>query len=165
MSGFTRDPKHYGDRLVYEALQSTWIRHHRRCQRPDCPGDWLAHATDAGFEVVRSGSGYVALTGQGLTEGIDESALNTNALWAAVTGTPGTQSWTDTIRVVDRATAQRTPPSEPPALPSPEEVMAARSPAGGWTKATLAQWGIAWPPPTGWRGDLERRWREQRGRG
>lgn len=22
---------------------------------------------------------------------------------------------------------------------------------GGWTKATLAEWGVAWPPPKGWR--------------
>jgi hypothetical protein len=28
---------------------------------------------------------------------------------------------------------------------------AARSPRGGWTKAQLAEWGVPWPPPKGWR--------------
>jgi hypothetical protein len=32
-----------------------------------------------------------------------------------------------------------------------EEIEAARSPKGGWTKATLAAWGISWPPPAGWK--------------
>lgn len=31
-----------------------------------------------------------------------------------------------------------------------EEIEAARTPAGGWTKAQLAQWGVPWPPPKGW---------------
>lgn len=26
-----------------------------------------------------------------------------------------------------------------------------RSPQGGWTRATLAEWGVPWPPPKGWR--------------
>jgi len=26
-----------------------------------------------------------------------------------------------------------------------------RTSAGGWTKETLAQWDISWPPPQGWR--------------
>lgn len=98
MSGFTRNSTHYGDRLVYEALHRTWERHHGHCQRPECPGDWLEHATAAGFEVVRSGNGFVALVGPGLAEGVDETALTTNALWAAVTGTPGSQTWTDRVR-------------------------------------------------------------------
>lgn len=34
---------------------------------------------------------------------------------------------------------------------SPEAVMAAQTPAGGWTRATLAAWGVPWPPPRGWR--------------
>ena len=32
-----------------------------------------------------------------------------------------------------------------------EEMEAARSPRGGWTAATLAKWGVPWPPPKGWR--------------
>ncbi|MFD3421022.1 hypothetical protein [Streptomyces decoyicus] len=28
MSGFTRDTKYYGDRLVYEPLESKWGRYH-----------------------------------------------------------------------------------------------------------------------------------------
>ncbi|RXR21563.1 hypothetical protein EQW78_17790 [Oerskovia turbata] len=31
------------------------------------------------------------------------------------------------------------------------EIDAARTPAGGWTRATLAGWGVPWPPPKGWR--------------
>jgi hypothetical protein len=37
------------------------------------------------------------------------------------------------------------------AAPSPEQVEAARTPAGGWTRAQLAEWGVSWPPPKGWR--------------
>ena len=31
------------------------------------------------------------------------------------------------------------------------EIMAARTPAGGWTREQLAQWGVPWPPPKGWK--------------
>lgn len=31
-----------------------------------------------------------------------------------------------------------------------DEIMAARTPAGGWTKAQFAKWGITWPPTKGW---------------
>ena len=31
-----------------------------------------------------------------------------------------------------------------------EEVLAARTPRGGWTKKQLAEWGVDWPPTTGW---------------
>ncbi|WP_433635493.1 hypothetical protein [Nocardia sp. CA-120079] len=101
MSGFTRDSYHYGDRLVYEALLSKWGRYHRNC---GCGMDWIsAHAEPAGFTVVRAGGGFVALTGPGLTEGVDEDALTTNALWEAVTGTPGTQDWIEQVQVIDRS--------------------------------------------------------------
>lgn len=40
-------------------------------------------------------------------------------------------------------------------IPSAAEVKAAQTPAGGWTKAQLAMWGISWPPPPGWRKALE----------
>ena len=33
---------------------------------------------------------------------------------------------------------------------SAAEIEAARSPRGGWTRATLAGWGVPWPPPSGW---------------
>ena len=36
------------------------------------------------------------------------------------------------------------------ALLSREEVEAARSPKGGFTRAQLAVWGVAWPPAKGW---------------
>ncbi|MGW4718400.1 hypothetical protein [Nocardia sp. NPDC004260] len=105
MSGFTRDTYHYGDKLVYEALERKWSRYHdMRC---DCGKNWYtAHAEPAGFIAVRTGSGFIALTGPGLTEGVDESALTTNALWQAVTGTPG-EGWIEEVHVVDRSPAAR----------------------------------------------------------
>ncbi|WP_285509604.1 hypothetical protein [Streptomyces sp. NBRC 13847] len=59
------------------------------------------HAEPAGFTVVKSGSGWVALAGPGLTEDVDESALTANALWEAVTGKPG-EGWVESVRVIDR---------------------------------------------------------------
>lgn len=100
MSGFTRDPKYYVDRLVYEALRSKWSRYHARC---DCGNDWITHhALPAGFTVVREGAGFVALVGPDLTENVDETRLTTNALWEAVTGEPGTQGWFEPAIVIDR---------------------------------------------------------------
>lgn len=32
-----------------------------------------------------------------------------------------------------------------------EQIEAGRSGRGGWTKRQLAQWGVPWPPPRGWR--------------
>jgi hypothetical protein len=43
-------------------------------------------------------------------------------------------------------------------IPSPDEVEAARTPPGGWTKAQLAEWGLPWPPPKGWKRWLEQEW-------
>lgn len=38
------------------------------------------------------------------------------------------------------------------ALPrTEEEIDAHQSPNGGFTKATLAKWGVTWPPKKGWR--------------
>lgn len=48
-------------------------------------------------------------------------------------------------------------------MPSPEEVDAARSAAGGWTRAQLAAWGVPWPPPSRWRYELAARWHEVHG--
>jgi hypothetical protein len=31
-----------------------------------------------------------------------------------------------------------------------KEIMAKRTPAGGWTAAQLAEWGVSWPPRKGW---------------
>jgi hypothetical protein len=101
MSGFTRDTKYYGDRLVYEALLSKWGRYHGHC---GCGDDWVtAHAEPAGFTVVREGSGFVALTGPGLTEDVDEMQLTANALWEAVTGEQGSQDWFERVKVIDRS--------------------------------------------------------------
>uniref|UniRef100_UPI003F492A5B hypothetical protein n=1 Tax=Sphaerisporangium sp. CA-236357 TaxID=3240030 RepID=UPI003F492A5B len=44
-------------------------------------------------------------------------------------------------------------------VPSPEEVEAARTPAGGWTREQLAEWGVPWPPPKGWKATLAERWK------
>ena len=35
-----------------------------------------------------------------------------------------------------------------------EEIEAAKTEKGGWTKETLAGWGISWPPPRGWKDKL-----------
>lgn len=43
-------------------------------------------------------------------------------------------------------------------IPSPAEVVEKMTPAGAWTAAQLAEWGVPWPPPHGWRRELERRW-------
>ena len=32
-----------------------------------------------------------------------------------------------------------------------DEIEAAKTAKGGWTKATLEGWGISWPPPKGWK--------------
>ncbi|MBL1101801.1 hypothetical protein [Streptomyces coffeae] len=72
MSGFTRDTKYYGDRLVYEPLERKWAGYHaRHC---GCGQDWLeAHAVPAGFTVIPRGkTGYYGLVGPGLTEGVDD---------------------------------------------------------------------------------------------
>ncbi|MET8054535.1 hypothetical protein ABZU75_43875 [Streptosporangium sp. NPDC005286] len=45
----------------------------------------------------------MALTGPGLTEDVDESALTANALWEAVTGKPGTQDWHDSVNLAHTA--------------------------------------------------------------
>ncbi|MFF1691712.1 hypothetical protein [Streptomyces sp. NPDC058254] len=103
MSGFARDTKYYGDRLVYEPLASKWGRYHStHC---GCGQDWLtAHAIPAGFTVIpRGNTGYYGLVGPGLTEGVDESALTANALWEAVTGKPGTQTWNESVQVTCRS--------------------------------------------------------------
>lgn len=107
MSGFARDTKYYGDRLVYEPLDSKWRRYH--ATHCGCGQDWLtAHALPAGFTVLPRGrTGYYGLIGPGLTEGVDEAALTTNALWEAVTGRPGTQTWHESVHV-----ACRTPEAE-----------------------------------------------------
>ncbi len=39
-------------------------------------------------------------------------------------------------------------------MPTAAQIEAARTPKGGWTKATLAGWGVSWPPQKGWRDRL-----------
>ena len=36
-------------------------------------------------------------------------------------------------------------------MPTADEIDAARTERGGWTREQLAQWGVPWPPPKGWR--------------
>ncbi len=31
------------------------------------------------------------------------------------------------------------------------EIEQAKTERGGWTKETLAKWGVEWPPPKGWK--------------
>lgn len=37
---------------------------------------------------------------------------------------------------------------------SDETIKEAMTPKGGWKAATLASWGVSWPPPKGWREKL-----------
>lgn len=53
-------------------------------------------------------------------------------------------------------------PKGPIALVSPGTVWSARTPQGGWTREQLAEWGIPWPPPKGWRIALLRAWAENK---
>lgn len=39
-------------------------------------------------------------------------------------------------------------------MPTADEIEAAKTPNGGWTRATLAAWGVAWPPKRGWKAEL-----------
>jgi hypothetical protein len=42
--------------------------------------------------------------------------------------------------------------------PTVEQIEAKRTPQGGWTRETLRQWGVSWPPQKGWKQKLiERR--------
>jgi hypothetical protein len=38
---------------------------------------------------------------------------------------------------------------------TPEDIIAAMTPAGAWTRVQLADWGVRWPPRDGWRRALE----------
>ncbi|MEU0256680.1 hypothetical protein ABZ299_30335 [Streptomyces sp. NPDC006184] len=103
MSGFVRDPKYYGDRLVYEPLERKWAGYH--AQHCGCGRDWLeAHAVPAGFTVILRGrTGYYGLVGPGLTEGVDEEKLTPDALWEAVTGKPGAQTSYESVHITCRS--------------------------------------------------------------
>jgi hypothetical protein len=39
-------------------------------------------------------------------------------------------------------------------MPSEEEILEKRTPRGGWTRKQLAEWGVPWPPPKGWKAEL-----------
>jgi hypothetical protein len=36
-------------------------------------------------------------------------------------------------------------------MPTEKEIEEAKTSAGGWTRETLARWGVSWPPPKGWK--------------
>jgi hypothetical protein len=40
-------------------------------------------------------------------------------------------------------------------IPSPYEIEQYKTPNGGWTRHDLANWGVPWPPPHGWKEALE----------
>lgn len=46
-------------------------------------------------------------------------------------------------------------------IPSREEIEYHRTPRGGFTKATLAMWGVPWPPPKGWLENLVNQYNNQ----
>lgn len=39
--------------------------------------------------------------------------------------------------------------------PTIHDIEAAKTERGGWTREQLAEWGVPWPPPSGWRKHLE----------
>ena len=53
---------------------------------------------------------------------------------------------------------------------SPREIWAKRSKKakaagiGAWDRKQLAQWGVPWPPPKGWKSTLESNWRKGKAR-
>ncbi|MFE5406964.1 hypothetical protein ACFQ9Z_37935 [Streptomyces sp. NPDC056580] len=71
--------------------------------------------------IPRGRSGYYGLVGPGLTEGVDEEKLTTNALWEAVTGKSGTQTWYESVHITCRS-----PESEAARLAENERVYALR---------------------------------------
>lgn len=44
--------------------------------------------------------------------------------------------------------------SEITATISEDEIMSKRTPKGAWTRQQLAEWGVPWPPPPGWKAKL-----------
>lgn len=50
--------------------------------------------------------------------------------------------------------AKAVPVAKIMAAVSNAEIEAAMTPKGGWKASTLAAWGVAWPPPRGWRQKL-----------
>jgi hypothetical protein len=54
----------------------------------------------------------------------------------------------------------RAEPVEKPKRPSPDEIERAKTPNGGWTRDQLAQWGVMWPPPSGWKKRLIAEWKK-----
>lgn len=38
--------------------------------------------------------------------------------------------------------------------PTEAEIVSAMTSVGGWTKKQLAEWGVPWPPPKGWKRKL-----------
>jgi hypothetical protein len=49
-------------------------------------------------------------------------------------------------------------------IPSPEEVLSLRTANGAWTRKSLWQLGVPYPPEKGWRKKLEDEWKRQGGR-
>jgi hypothetical protein len=49
-----------------------------------------------------------------------------------------------------RMSARKITLEERQALPTTKQIHAAKTKRGGWTRATLAQWGVPWPPRHGW---------------
>jgi len=73
--------------------------------------------------------------------------------------TPDPPPWAQSVNPSrSPLSSEKTNPDPMVSLPSPDEVEEARTPAGGWTKDQLAQWGVPWPPPRGWKKKLEKMW-------
>jgi len=44
-------------------------------------------------------------------------------------------------------------------IPSPYEITQNQTSNGGWNKNALREWGVEWPPPEGWKKELENAYR------
>lgn len=44
--------------------------------------------------------------------------------------------------------------AQPARRPTYVDIEAARTPANGYNRAQLAEWGVPWPPPKGWKKKL-----------
>ena len=45
-------------------------------------------------------------------------------------------------------------PAAPRGQLTAADIERGKSPKGGWTRETLAAWGVSWPPPKGWKDNL-----------
>ena len=57
-------------------------------------------------------------------------------------------------RAADIAAALNEAATLTPTRPTADDIRRQMTPNGGWTRETLAAWGVPWPPPEGWKAKL-----------